>query len=227
MCSLVYERYGSVGSSTAARIWETNVRADYQAIGNAELGAEIEGLEYDLADSTRFDPASADVVRINCCDRLRLARAELRRREALHAAGAEVADPHAPTYQAWHVLAREVRERGDIVTLLQTAGVPLERAGKEWGGPCPMCGGHDRFRVWTAPAGRRPGYWCRRCGISGDVIAAYRNWVVPGASFFDATRVLALQLGLRTPDHSQAPSVIAGSSGVGPLKVREVRRAGA
>lgn len=39
--------------------------------------------------------------------------------------------------------------------------------GGEWAGPCPFCGGTDRFRVWPEQ-GR---WWCRRCGQAGDGIA--------------------------------------------------------
>lgn len=40
--------------------------------------------------------------------------------------------------------------------------------GGEWAGPCPFCGGRDRFRVW--PNADRPGWWCRQCGRKGDAI---------------------------------------------------------
>ena len=43
----------------------------------------------------------------------------------------------------------------------------LKRVGRtEWAGPCPWCGGTDRFHVWD-----RGNYWCRpgpgHCGKSG------------------------------------------------------------
>jgi DNA primase len=38
--------------------------------------------------------------------------------------------------------------------------------GGEWCGPCPWCGGDDRFRLWPEQ-GR---YWCRQCNRSGDAI---------------------------------------------------------
>ena len=41
--------------------------------------------------------------------------------------------------------------------------------GGEWAGPCPFCGGQDRFRVW--PSADRPGWWCRQCEKHGDAIA--------------------------------------------------------
>jgi len=53
----------------------------------------------------------------------------------------------------------------------------------EYQGPCPVCGGKDRFRVFpdqepsgelAVKAGARGGYWCRQCDISGD----YIQWLV-------------------------------------------------
>jgi len=42
--------------------------------------------------------------------------------------------------------------------------------GGEYAGPCPFCGGTDRFRVWPEhPDGAR--WWCRQCHKSGDLIA--------------------------------------------------------
>lgn len=41
--------------------------------------------------------------------------------------------------------------------------------GGEYAGPCPFCGGDDRFRVWPALTPAR--WWCRVCGRSGDAIA--------------------------------------------------------
>lgn len=41
--------------------------------------------------------------------------------------------------------------------------------GGEWAGPCPLCGGADRLRVWPLrePTARA---WCRRCKTSGDAL---------------------------------------------------------
>lgn len=196
-------------TTTVVRGWTAHVAADYRVAGNAELHAEIESLRYDLAEAGQYDPATAEVVKIIDGDRLTLAEAELNRRARLHAAGGNVPNPHAASYARWRDLARDIRERADILGIFATAGVPLQRDGREHSGSCPTCGGRDRFRVWTAEDSCRPGYWCRKCGISGDVIAAYRAFLVPGASFFDAVRVLALQLGLRTPDHGSASPATA------------------
>lgn len=44
--------------------------------------------------------------------------------------------------------------------------------GGEWAGPCPFCGGDDRFRVWPEhPEGGGGQWWCRKCNRGGDQIA--------------------------------------------------------
>lgn len=43
--------------------------------------------------------------------------------------------------------------------------------GGEYAGPCPFCGGTDRFRVWPEHPGGVGRWWCRQCGKSGDAIA--------------------------------------------------------
>jgi DNA primase len=45
--------------------------------------------------------------------------------------------------------------------------------GGEYAGPCPWCGGRDRFRVW--PYADKPRYWCRQCGKQGDAIEYLRD----------------------------------------------------
>lgn len=50
--------------------------------------------------------------------------------------------------------------------------------GGEWCGPCPVCGGDDRFRCWPSQpgahtaqkAGISGSWWCRKCDSGGDVI---------------------------------------------------------
>ena len=65
---------------------------------------------------------------------------------------------------------------------------PLRKAasthGGEYAGPCPFCGGKDRFRAWPEQ-GR---YWCRQCGAHGDVIDYLRQR--HGLGFRDAAKAL-------------------------------------
>jgi len=57
--------------------------------------------------------------------------------------------------------------------------------GGEYAGPCPWCGGDDRFRVW--PKTNR--YWCRQCGRKGDAVDLIRE--LQGVTFADAVDLLA------------------------------------
>jgi hypothetical protein len=74
--------------------------------------------------------------------------------------------------------------------------------GGEYAGPCPVCGGKDRFRVWPREgAGGR--FWCRQCGKSGDLIE-YLRWN-RNMTFRDACRIAGKALPLRRKmivDHS-------------------------
>ncbi|MCZ7545738.1 MAG: hypothetical protein M5R40_20460 [Anaerolineae bacterium] len=66
----------------------------------------------------------------------------------------------------------------DLLALL-ARDTPLQRVartdGGEYAGPCPACGGRDRFRVWPAPREGPGRYWCRQCGARGDAIS-YLRW---------------------------------------------------
>lgn len=59
-----------------------------------------------------------------------------------------------------------------------------KKTAKEWAGPCPVCGGTDRFLVWT----HRDAWHCRGCDKSGDAIEFLR--MVDGLSCPDAHEAL-------------------------------------
>lgn len=172
-------------------------------MGNAELRWERDVLRYDVAKAKHLSPADQAVSLDLVGFRLSAVEAELAVRAALHAHDPGLPDPRARDHDAWRQLAQDLRDQVDIVDLLGVAGCRLQGVGKEWAGGRPSCGGTDRFRVWDRESGGRPGYWCRQCQISGDAIAVYREFVVPGSSFF-VFWILALQLGMRTPDHGSA-----------------------
>jgi len=81
----------------------------------------------------------------------------------------------------------------DILSLIPTHMKKVStHEGGEYAGPCPFCGGTDRFRVWPA-TGR---YWCRGaesggsgCGKKGDVIDLIIE--LHGVSFAEAVEMLA------------------------------------
>ncbi len=96
------------------------------------------------------------------------------------------------------------------VNLLELAGrdTALRRVassgGGEWAGPCPFCGGRDRFRVQPYhPGGGR--WLCRGCtqGVWQDVID-YGRRLYPGLSFGEVCRLLAGGVGINA--HSQSVS---------------------
>jgi putative DNA primase/helicase len=82
--------------------------------------------------------------------------------------------------------ARTARARGvRIEAELERRGIGLRRKGKELTGPCPQCGGDDRFSVHT----QKQIFNCRGCGVGGDVIALVQH--LDGADFTAACTTLA------------------------------------
>ena len=88
-----------------------------------------------------------------------------------------------------------------ISSRVELRRVAVGPQGPEYAGPCPLCGGSDRFHVWPEQetgskcgAGR---FWCRRCDIKGDAIEYLRQ--VDGMNFREA----CARLGLALPDRQQ------------------------
>jgi DNA primase len=73
--------------------------------------------------------------------------------------------------------------------------------GGEYAGPCPFCGGRDRFRVWPNQDGGR--YWCRGCRKHGDAIQWLRD--MRGQSFKEACLELGIDPARRQEDHLSKP----------------------
>lgn len=71
-------------------------------------------------------------------------------------------------------IARYVSERPLVEWAARVTRVKRSSAwnGGEWHGPCPICGGKDRFHVYPTPTkgDGRPYAWCRRCERGGDVL---------------------------------------------------------
>jgi len=72
----------------------------------------------------------------------------------------------------------------DLLSLIDSDGGTLKKVsnthGGEWAGPCPFCGGKDRFLVWP----ERGRWWCRVCNRGGDSIDFLREF--KGMSFKEA-----------------------------------------
>ena len=76
--------------------------------------------------------------------------------------------------------ARAVRIEDEIVR----RGITLKRLGAELIGPCPVCGGRDRFAINV----RKQVFNCRGCGGKGDVIALVQHF--DDCQFTDAIATL-------------------------------------
>jgi DNA primase len=117
--------------------------------------------------------------------------------------------------------------RTDLLSLIGK-DTTLHRAastnGGEHAGPCPFCGGDDRFRVWPDHPNGKGQWWCRQCGKSGDAID-YLRTLNPGWSFAQAVQALggsietspvrtgtALPAGPRQPEGHSAPWQERGSA---------------
>jgi hypothetical protein len=92
----------------------------------------------------------------------------------------------------WSTWIGEARS-ADPLVVAQTLGVTLKRAGVEWIGPCPACGGTDRFAINT----RKRVFNCRGAE-GGDTIAMVEH--ITGCAFIEAVEQIT---GSTRPDRSR------------------------
>lgn len=89
----------------------------------------------------------------------------------------------------------------NILDLVRRQGIELRKTastkGGEYAGPCPSCGGKDRFHVWPEQNQGEGSYWCRGCGKGGDAIQYLRDF--EGLSFHQACD----RLGRTVPDTAE------------------------
>jgi len=76
--------------------------------------------------------------------------------------------------------------------------------GGEWHGPCPSCGGKNRFHVWPNQNEGRGSYWCRSCEKAGDNIQFLRDF--EGLGFRKACAELGIDLPDRPAQNAQPPT---------------------
>jgi len=77
-----------------------------------------------------------------------------------------------------------VVEAGAGIILKKIGSSP--KRGTEYQGPCPSCGGEDRFHVWPEQKGGEGSYWCRGCGRGGDAVQFCMDFL--GMSFPEAAK---------------------------------------
>jgi hypothetical protein len=75
--------------------------------------------------------------------------------------------------------------RRDLIAEVASRGASLTFVGGEWIGPCPVCGGHDRFSISI----RKRLFNCRGCRVGGDVIRLIQH--LEGCDFATAVMRLA------------------------------------
>ena len=104
----------------------------------------------------------------------------------------------------------EQAKRADLVALAERHTTLKRASGREWAGPCPRCGGDDRFHVGAGAEGE--GWWaCRQCHSKrGDAIA-FMQWLTPGLSLPEALQALTGSSACSAPAaRAQAPTGSAG-----------------
>uniref|UniRef100_A0A831UCI3 Alpha helicase n=1 Tax=Geobacter metallireducens TaxID=28232 RepID=A0A831UCI3_GEOME len=83
----------------------------------------------------------------------------------------------------------------NLLDIASTSGRQYKRVssvkGGEYHGPCPGCGGTDRFHIWPGQ-GDCGSWWCRKCGKGGDAIQYLIDF--EGMSFPDACKALGREL---------------------------------
>jgi len=84
----------------------------------------------------------------------------------------------------------------NILDLYSHFGLSIQKVssnkGGEFAGPCPGCGGNDRFRIWPEDNNGEGSFWCRQpgngCGKGGDAIQFLREF--RGLSYKQACKEL-------------------------------------
>lgn len=102
----------------------------------------------------------------------------------------------------------------NILDAASSIGLVLKQVsptkGGEYAGPCPSCGGTDRFRVWPADKGGGGSYWCRAtgngCGKCGDLVQFLVDFC--GYRYREAFRAAGREL----PDTYRVPALLPETS---------------
>lgn len=80
----------------------------------------------------------------------------------------------------------------------------FRKTGDEWHGPCPKCGGKDRFVVWPGQGNQRLfRVWCRQCNYRDDALGYMRE--IHGLEWIPAHD----ELGIPIPEGSVTSEEIA------------------
>ena len=92
----------------------------------------------------------------------------------------------------------------DVLTLYESlpyAGRIRNKGNGEYCGPCPSCGGEDRFVLWPEHSSGATGgrFMCRGCGVQGDAVEFLR--VFRGMTYREACEALKIESGAQNGVH--------------------------
>jgi hypothetical protein len=107
-------------------------------------------------------------------------------------------------FDRWKARAKAAPIEGEIVR----RGIELKRVGAERIGPCPRCGGHDRFAINV----NEQVFNCRGCDVGGDVIRLVEH--LDGVDFITACTTLT----------NEPPPRANGKNGAGGNGARKIVR---
>ena len=109
-------------------------------------------------------------------------------------------DPNrARSIAKFETLNQRARE-ADILSVAERLGARLKKASGEWVGPCPRCGGRDRFAINV----RKRIFNCRRCAIGRDTIGMVEH--VTGSSFVEAVKFITGESAANTGEEVEKTS---------------------
>ena len=104
----------------------------------------------------------------------------------------------------------------DITALAERYTTLHRESGREFAGPCPKCGGSDRFHVSAA------GWWfCRQCHTERGDSVSLLQWLTPGLGFREAVAQLTGQ-GVAAPATTRRQPVQHRRAETQPRQWREV-----
>lgn len=127
--------------------------------------------------------------------------------------------PHAKPGAAITMLIASAKAAVPIEAELARRGITLTRTSEGFAGPCPRCGGVDRFSVNT----RKQVFNCRGCGGKGDVIDLVR--LLDNTNLREAVKTLTSDRPAQPrPPSATAPAVKAANDDYEQEKLEIARR---
>ena len=78
---------------------------------------------------------------------------------------------------------QSVKQHVDLIELAGKSTQLRRISSSEYAGPCPLCGGDDRFHV------KSDSWFCRKCQPEWRDAIDFVRWISPGLGFVEASSV--------------------------------------